>query len=82
MMMVTAAVVPILLLMAGGAGARPPPRRILVDTDVDTDDIFAILYLLKQDRSEFDLKVRTRVLASSFPPLEKNTAEDRSGAVA
>ena len=84
MMMVTAAVVPILLLMAGGAGAgaRPPPRRILVDTDVDTDDIFGILYLLKQDRSEFDLKVRTRVLASSFPPLEKNTAEDRSGAVA
>ena len=60
MMMVTAAVVPILLLMAGGAGARPPPRRILVDTDVDTDDIFAILYLLKQDRSEFDLKVRKR----------------------
>ena len=81
MMTVTAAAaVPILLLMAGGAGAgaRPPPRRILVDTD----DIFAILYLLKQDRSEFDLKVRTRVLASSFPPLEKNTAEDRSGAVA
>ena len=60
MMMVTAAVVPILLLMAGGAGARPPPRRILVDTDVDTDDIFAILYLLKQDRSEFDLKVCKR----------------------
>ncbi|XP_039838365.1 uncharacterized protein LOC120698715 isoform X5 [Panicum virgatum] len=59
MMMVTAAVVPILLLMAGGAGARPPPRRILVDTDVDTDDIFAILYLLKQDRSEFDLKAIT-----------------------
>ena len=51
---------PILLLMAGGAGARPPPRRILVDTDVDTDDIFAILYLLKQDRSEFDLKVCKR----------------------
>lgn len=37
---------------AGAAG-----RRILVDTDVDTDDIFAILYLLKHDRSEFDLKV-------------------------
>lgn len=39
---------------AGAAG-----RRILVDTDVDTDDIFAILYLLKHDRSEFDLKAIT-----------------------
>lgn len=30
-----------------------------MDTDVDTDDVFAILYLLKQDRSEFDLKAIT-----------------------
>jgi hypothetical protein len=50
----------LLLLVAplAAAGGRPPaPRRILVDTDVDTDDLFAILYLLKQDRSEFDLEV-------------------------
>jgi hypothetical protein len=33
------------------------PRRILVDTDMDTDELFAILYLLKLNRSEFDLKV-------------------------
>lgn len=33
------------------------PRRLLVDTDVDTDDFFAILYLLKLNRSEFDLQV-------------------------
>lgn len=36
-------------------GSRPP-RRILLDTDVDTDDFFALLYLLKLNRSEFDLK--------------------------
>ncbi|XP_077219216.1 inosine-uridine preferring nucleoside hydrolase family protein isoform X2 [Tasmannia lanceolata] len=35
------------------------PRRILLDTDVDTDDFFALLYLLKQNRSEFDLKAIT-----------------------
>ncbi|XP_072960994.1 nucleoside hydrolase 3-like isoform X2 [Typha angustifolia] len=35
------------------------PRRILLDTDVDTDDFFALLYLLKQNRSEFDLKAVT-----------------------
>lgn len=40
------------------AAARAP-RRILVDTDMDTDDLFALFYLLKQDRSEFDVKVRT-----------------------
>lgn len=58
-------VVTMLLLMAaatataaGGRGGGVRRRRILVDTDVDTDDVFAILYLLKQDRSEFDLKVR------------------------
>ncbi|KAJ3687609.1 hypothetical protein LUZ61_016773 [Rhynchospora tenuis] len=35
------------------------PRRLLVDTDMDTDDFFALLYLLKQNRSEFDLKAVT-----------------------
>ncbi|KAL8139595.1 hypothetical protein V2J09_005616 [Rumex salicifolius] len=32
------------------------PYRMLMDTDVDTDDFFALLYLLKLNRSEFDLK--------------------------
>nr|GEX73276.1 hypothetical protein [Tanacetum cinerariifolium] len=32
------------------------PHRILLDTDVDTDDFFAILYLLKLNRSEFSLE--------------------------
>ncbi|KZV36327.1 hypothetical protein F511_28769 [Dorcoceras hygrometricum] len=35
------------------------PYRILLDTDVDTDDIFALLYLLKLNRSEFDLQAVT-----------------------
>nr|DAD37867.1 TPA_asm: hypothetical protein HUJ06_008508 [Nelumbo nucifera] len=35
------------------------PRQILLDTDVDTDDIFALLYLLKQNRSEMDLQAIT-----------------------
>lgn len=34
-------------------------RRILVDTDVDTDDFFGLLYLLKLNRSEFELKAVT-----------------------
>ncbi|KAK1390527.1 hypothetical protein POM88_018705 [Heracleum sosnowskyi] len=34
-------------------------HRILVDTDVDTDDICALLYLLKLNRSEFHLKAIT-----------------------
>lgn len=33
------------------------PRRILLDTDVNTDDLFALLYLLKLNRSEFELEV-------------------------
>ena len=36
---------------------RPRPRRILLDTDVDTDDFFALLYLLKLNRSDFELEV-------------------------
>ncbi|KAI3863883.1 hypothetical protein MKW98_031475 [Papaver atlanticum] len=35
------------------------PRRILLDTDVDTDDFFALLYLLKLNRSEIDIKAIT-----------------------
>ncbi|GFP98628.1 probable uridine nucleosidase 1 [Phtheirospermum japonicum] len=32
------------------------PHRILLDTDVDTDDVFALLYILKLDTSIFDLQ--------------------------
>ncbi|KAL6910010.1 hypothetical protein ACP4OV_001268 [Aristida adscensionis] len=42
-------------VVAGGAA----PRRILMDTDMDTDDLFALLYILKQNRSEFELKAVT-----------------------
>lgn len=33
------------------------PHRILFDTDVDTDDLFGLLYILKLNRSEFELEV-------------------------
>ena len=36
------------------------PHRILLDTDIDTDDLFALLYLLKQNRSEFEVEVSSR----------------------
>ncbi|KAL2534574.1 inosine-uridine preferring nucleoside hydrolase family protein [Abeliophyllum distichum] len=35
------------------------PQRILLDTDMDTDDFFALLYLLKLNTSEFDLQAIT-----------------------
>ncbi|KAK6803788.1 hypothetical protein RDI58_001572 [Solanum bulbocastanum] len=34
-------------------------HRILLDTDVDTDDFFALFYILKLNRSEIDLKAIT-----------------------
>ncbi|XP_015085586.1 uncharacterized protein LOC107028866 [Solanum pennellii] len=34
-------------------------HRILLDTDVDTDDFFALFYILKLNRSEIDLKAVT-----------------------
>jgi hypothetical protein len=46
------------VVVSGGAAEAEAPHRILVDTDMDTDDLFALLYLLKQNRSEFELKVR------------------------
>ncbi|KAJ8622577.1 hypothetical protein MRB53_031106 [Persea americana] len=49
--------------LKAGIGAawdgRRLPHQILLDTDVDTDDIFALLYLLKLNRSEFNLKAVT-----------------------
>ncbi|KAM7463006.1 hypothetical protein LguiA_031127 [Lonicera macranthoides] len=50
----------ILVLLGIGANShsvtRGSPHRILLNTDVDTDDLFALLYLLKLNRSEFDLQ--------------------------
>ncbi|KAL7178031.1 hypothetical protein ACSBR2_031232 [Camellia fascicularis] len=43
----------------GGGGGGGRPHRILLDTDVDTDDFFALLYLLKLNQSEFDLQAVT-----------------------
>ncbi len=60
-------------LLLGVAGANPYNveglrHRILLDTDVDTDDFLALLYLLKQNRSEFKVEVSSN---ESF----KQTAE-------
>uniref|UniRef100_A0A7N0T2Q8 Inosine/uridine-preferring nucleoside hydrolase domain-containing protein n=1 Tax=Kalanchoe fedtschenkoi TaxID=63787 RepID=A0A7N0T2Q8_KALFE len=53
----------VLVVILGAAGSSVDkceaggfPRRLIVDTDVDSDDFFAILYLLKLNRSEFDLQ--------------------------
>jgi hypothetical protein len=55
---VAAVAMAVLFFTVSAAGATPAaPRRILVDTDMDTDDLLALLYLLKQNRSEFDVKV-------------------------
>lgn len=43
--------------LAASTSARP--HRILVDTDVAADDLLALLYLMKHNRSEFDLKAVT-----------------------
>lgn len=51
----TVAVLFLTVSAAGGAAATP--RRLLVDTDMDTDDLLGLLYLLKQNRSEIDVKV-------------------------
>lgn len=63
----------VVLLFIGVVGAnlyivegRPRPHRILLDTDVDTDDLFALLYLLKQNRSEFELEVSLCIIFFLF----------------
>jgi len=53
-----AVLVAIAVVVSGGTAAEAGPQRILLDTDMDTDDLLALLYILKQNRSEFDLKVR------------------------
>ncbi|CAN6351052.1 unnamed protein product [Urochloa humidicola] len=52
----TAAAAVLLFLAAAAAAA---PRRLVVDTDMDTDDVLALLYILKHNRSEFDVKAIT-----------------------
>ena len=62
-----AAVLAAAFVVAGCAAveaAAGGPRRILVDTDTDTDDLLALLYILKQNRSEFDLKVTLNIVRS------------------
>ncbi|KAK2995551.1 hypothetical protein RJ640_014948 [Escallonia rubra] len=46
----------VVVTVVGAVMGRQRPHRILLDTDVDTDDFFALLYLLKLDRSQFDLQ--------------------------
>ncbi|KAF5815533.1 putative ribonucleoside hydrolase [Helianthus annuus] len=50
-----------LIMAAGGTSSYNVHRglsyRAILDTDVDTDDLFALLYLLKSNRSEFNLQV-------------------------
>jgi hypothetical protein len=60
--MLAAASVAALFLIIGTTGvigAEGNPHRIVVDTDVDTDDLFALLYLLKHNTSKFQLEVHT-----------------------
>ncbi|CAH9136675.1 unnamed protein product [Cuscuta epithymum] len=56
-LVVIAAVAGTALLGAYQAAAQtPPPHRILLDMDAETDDISALLYLLKLNSSEFDIQ--------------------------
>jgi hypothetical protein len=59
---VTAAAVTVLFIIIIGTtcviGTKGNPHRIVVDTDVDTDDLLALLYLLKLNTSQFQLEVR------------------------
>jgi hypothetical protein len=57
-------------LAVAAASVAAAPRRLLVDTDMDTDDLLALLYILKHSRAEFDVKVgaMSPSLPSSWPP--------------
>ncbi|KAK3135728.1 hypothetical protein QOZ80_5BG0422670 [Eleusine coracana subsp. coracana] len=56
-----AAVIAAVLVFVAAAvsGSVAAPQRILVDTDMDTDDVLALLYILKHNRSEFEVKAIT-----------------------
>jgi hypothetical protein len=48
----------LLLIVAGSViEAEGKPHRIVVDTDVATDDLLALLYLLKLNTSQFQFEV-------------------------
>lgn len=47
------------------------PHRILFDTDVDTDDFFGLLYLLKLNHSEFHLQVCFTLLKILIQSVKK-----------
>ncbi|KAE9609577.1 hypothetical protein Lal_00006781 [Lupinus albus] len=51
--------VAVLLIVASSVGCSVIPHRILLDTDVGTDDLFALLYLLKLNTSQFQLEAVT-----------------------
>jgi hypothetical protein len=53
-----AAVLFLIIGTTGVIGAEGNPHRIVVDTDVDTDDLFALLYLLKHNTSKFQLEAK------------------------
>lgn len=58
-------VVLVLIAVVSGANlsvGKALPRRILLDSDVNTDDLFALLYLLKLNRSEFELEVISKFI--------------------
>jgi hypothetical protein len=69
---VLAAVVAVVVVGAAVAEASPAPaRRILLDADMDKDDFFALFYILKQNRAEFELKVVSILLhALRFSRIE------------
>ncbi|XP_028759893.1 uncharacterized protein LOC114718657 [Neltuma alba] len=46
-------------LMAASYAVEGSHRRILWDSDIDTDDFFGFLYLMKLNRSEFELEAIT-----------------------
>ncbi|KAK7387843.1 hypothetical protein VNO78_22638 [Psophocarpus tetragonolobus] len=54
-----AALIAVLIIGACVEARARPTHRILVDTDVDTDDFFALLYLIKLNRSQFKLEAIT-----------------------
>ncbi|KAH7543154.1 hypothetical protein FEM48_Zijuj02G0153100 [Ziziphus jujuba var. spinosa] len=63
------------VLNSGDYYAQAQPRRILVDTDMDGDDVFALLYLLKQNKTEFDLQLG-RFKFNGFSKMERVSEYD------
>jgi hypothetical protein len=61
----TAAAVAVLFII-GTTCVIGNPHRIVVDTDVDTDDLLALLYLLKLNTSQFQLEVLILLLLATL----------------